>query len=146
MLLAPANVPCYVQIIDIHRQENVLPANLILQTMFFPRIITLPSVSISFRIVLNWQSSACISFWDNPKDLCKCCLWNENLIVKEFQVWTKMRSQGVLKQRIFRAWDETLNVPGNELSVGSSSSKQKCKADRGRSVVLKIPAALQVQE
>lgn len=57
-----------------------------------------------------------------------------------------MRSQGVLKQGIFRAWDETLNVPGNELSVGSSGSKQKCKTDRGRSVVLKIPAALQVQE
>lgn len=57
-----------------------------------------------------------------------------------------MRSQGVLKQGIFRAWDETLNVPGNELSVGSSGSKQKCKTDRGGSVVLKIPAALQVHE
>ena len=57
-----------------------------------------------------------------------------------------MRSQGVLKQGIFRAWYETLKVPGDELSVGSSGSKQKCKTDRGGSVVLTIPAALQGQE
>lgn len=37
MLLGPASVPCYVQIIDIHRQENILPANLISPDHIFPK-------------------------------------------------------------------------------------------------------------